>query len=151
LNLLKTDYGQGNKGGNWRTPHAAANMAAGVSGLGIEAGDQGIWATCDMGREGKATTELKGIFERYSAELYGGAGNEDEDNDEGDDVEAAIQKEIVGLKKKSKQMLVKPVTIDAQCGKWRSVAEDSILEENSRFILLLHLESCDIVVPLETV
>lgn len=36
------------------------------SGGRIEPGDQGIWATCVKGKEGKATEELRDLLEEVS-------------------------------------------------------------------------------------
>jgi len=34
----------------------------------IQPGDSGIWVTCDKGREGKCTAELKDLFNTVSSE-----------------------------------------------------------------------------------
>lgn len=39
---------------------------ASKSGGRIEPGDQGIWATCVKGKEGKATEELRSLLEEVS-------------------------------------------------------------------------------------
>lgn len=53
---------QKGSGGKWQTPHQKAKAASRGSGT-IEPGDAGIWATCARNQEGKATEELKAMFE----------------------------------------------------------------------------------------
>lgn len=87
----------------------------------IEPGDAGIWATCEMGKEGKCTSDLRDLFEEYAARLYGGAEddvNQEASDDNADvDIEAEINKEVQGLKSKStkKGALFQSVRIDIQC------------------------------------
>jgi tRNA acetyltransferase TAN1 len=101
----------------WRVPKKGqANYAA----PSIEPGDAGIWATCEMGKEGKCTAELKDLFEQYAAKLYGGAEVQVEtasDDDAEVDIEAEIEKEVRGIKSKStkKETLFQPVRVDIQC------------------------------------
>lgn len=46
----------------WRTPqHSERNRS--MQGQSIEPGDQGIWATCDMGKEKKCIGELRDLFD----------------------------------------------------------------------------------------
>jgi hypothetical protein len=55
---------QGGSNGKWKTPHQQTKMASMASRGGqIEPGDQGIFATCIKGKEGKATEELRSLFE----------------------------------------------------------------------------------------
>lgn len=55
---------QGGSGNKWQTPHAAAKSATYTPrGGSIDPGDVGIWATCMKAKEGKATIELKSLFE----------------------------------------------------------------------------------------
>lgn len=56
---------QGGSGGKWQTPHQATKIASRGSGK-IEIGDMGIWATCARRMEGRATEELKTMFEEVS-------------------------------------------------------------------------------------
>ncbi|KAK8155546.1 hypothetical protein BC567DRAFT_38674 [Phyllosticta citribraziliensis] len=116
------DHGDGfNRKGKkqWRRlPHAA--------GGSIEAGDSGIWATCAMGREGKAVPELRDTFDQYCKKLYGvsgdgtaeeggdGSGDDDDDEKEGD-IEAEIKKEIEGIRKPTQEPLFRNVRIDTDC------------------------------------
>ncbi|KAI5842508.1 hypothetical protein DFP73DRAFT_479854, partial [Morchella snyderi] len=88
---------------------------------GIDPGIQGIFATCERGREPKCVGELYGLFEKCAKELYGldppteGAENVEEEEDE--DIEAAIQREISGLKEKgdkSKKLFLN-VKLDLDC------------------------------------
>lgn len=86
----------------------------------IEPGNAGIWATCEMGKEGKCTSDLRDLFEEYAAKLYGETKDEDEDAGEDDaevDIEAEINKEVRGIKKDStkKGALFQTVKMDIQC------------------------------------
>lgn len=62
---------QGGSGGKWQTPHQKAKVGTHSRGHGkIEPGDIGIWATCAKGQEGRATEELKLMFEEVSRRLH---------------------------------------------------------------------------------
>ena len=52
----------------WRTPKKNQPASAAPS---INSGDAGIWATCDMHKEGKATAELRDLFEEYAVTMFG--------------------------------------------------------------------------------
>ena len=102
----------------WRVPKKGqANYAA----PSIEPGDAGIWATCEMGKEGKCTAELRDLFEEYAAKLYGTSEDQIEagnsDNEAEVDIEAEIKKEVQGIKSKTtrKHALFQPVKVDIQC------------------------------------
>ena len=117
----------------WRTPkkNQAANTA-----LTINPGDCGIWATCDMHKEGKATAELRDLFEEYAVKIFGEDclkpqvdadetdGGEDGDEEaEGEvDIEAEIASELQGMQKarsaragSKHQLLFQAVRVDVQC------------------------------------
>ena len=102
----------------WRVPKKGQGNYAAPS---IEPGDAGIWATCDMGKEGKCTAELRDLFEEYAAKLYGTSEDQiDAENcdDEAEvDIEAEIKKEVQGMKSKTttKGILFQPVKVDIQC------------------------------------
>lgn len=90
----------------------------------IEPGDAGIWATCEMGKEGKCTSELRDLFEEYAGKLYGHTNESNEepldkydDDDPEIDIEAEINKEVKGLKSKSRKKgaLFQTVKMDIQC------------------------------------
>ncbi|KAI4165004.1 MAG: hypothetical protein LQ342_001280 [Letrouitia transgressa] len=88
--------------------------------IAIEPGDAGIWATCDMHKEGKCTVELKDLFNEYAVEIYGNSitGNDPSSSDEEDeeaDVEAEIQREVQGIKNMKAKSLFQPIKIDIQC------------------------------------
>jgi hypothetical protein len=59
---------QGGSGGKWQTPHQQAKLASRGTGK-IEPGDMGIWATCARRQEGRATEELKAMFEEVRGVL----------------------------------------------------------------------------------
>ncbi|KAI9830188.1 MAG: hypothetical protein M1826_004990 [Phylliscum demangeonii] len=109
----------------------------------IEPGDAGIWATCDMNREGKCVVELRDILEEvkpfsrhnsgdYAEKMFGsgqqasgghGDGGADGDKDgEADgaghgDIEDAIRQEVEEIKRPKAGMnrLVTAVRTDVQC------------------------------------
>lgn len=73
-------------------------------------------------KEGKATEELKVLFESMVEKFYGikpaAEAALDEDEDEEEDIEKAIQREVEGLKptaKGGKEKLFQPVFLDVQC------------------------------------
>ncbi|KAL9047368.1 MAG: hypothetical protein Q9214_000035 [Letrouitia sp. 1 TL-2023] len=87
----------------------------------IEPGDAGIWATCDMKKEGKCTVELRDLFNEYAIEIYGHSviGNDLSHSDEEDaeaDLEAEIQREVQEIKATKAKPLFQPIKIDIQCG-----------------------------------
>jgi len=102
----------------WRVPKKTGHNYAAPT---IEPGDSGIWATCEMGKEGKCTGELRDLFEEYAAKIYGGSinGGEEASNDEDAeaDIEVEIQKELKGMKSSStkKVALFQAVKVDVQC------------------------------------
>ncbi|KAF2085331.1 hypothetical protein K490DRAFT_75190 [Saccharata proteae CBS 121410] len=86
----------------------------------IEAGDSGIWATCNMGKEGKAVGELRDCFQEYVSKMYGSsheAGDDDAaaSDEEDGDVEAQIQKEVEGIKKPASDAAFEHVRVDTDC------------------------------------
>ncbi|EPQ64455.1 BgtA-20951 [Blumeria graminis f. sp. tritici] len=107
---------KGGSGGRWNTPHQLAVAASRISGR-IEPGDSGIWATCARGMEGKATEELRLFLEECAQKLYGIIADAPQvEEEEDDDIEAYIQKEIKALgKSKSAPKLFSPVYLDLQC------------------------------------
>lgn len=106
------------KSKQWRTPKKGQHNYAAPS---IEPGDAGIWATCEMGKEGKCTGELRDLFEEYAAKIYGESITEGQvasDEDENEvDIEAEIKKELQGMKSNStkKVALFQAVKVDIQC------------------------------------
>ena len=95
----------------------------------------GIWATCARRMEGRATEELKGMFEEVGRILlflehctdteqcaerfYGlvpGAGDAKEGDESGDDIEASIKREVASLDdKRTSTKLFSPVHLDLEC------------------------------------
>ena len=73
-------------------------------------------------KEGKATEELKVLLETMAEKLYGikpaAEAELDEDDEEEEDIEAAIAREVAGLaptKPGGKPKLFQPVFLDVQC------------------------------------
>ena len=115
------DSGQ-KKPKQWRVPKKGQPNHVAPS---IEPGDSGIWATCEMGKEGKSTAELKDLFEEYTKKLYGspveqadgGESNDDVEAEAEADIEAEIKKEVQGIKSTvtKKEALFQPVKMDIPC------------------------------------
>ncbi|KAL8789088.1 MAG: hypothetical protein Q9213_001351 [Squamulea squamosa] len=90
------------------------------SALSINPGDAGIWATCDMHKEGLCTIELKELFNEYARLIYGDVTASDatvtDDAPLGsDDIEAEINKEVQDLQTAKHEAVFVPVKIDVQC------------------------------------
>ncbi|PHH53757.1 hypothetical protein CFIMG_008116RA00001 [Ceratocystis fimbriata CBS 114723] len=107
---------KGSHQGRWQTPHQKnkmANLAA--MGNKVDAGDVGIWVTCQRKLEKKAMNEMISICDELCEKLYGiippteeekeryfsnkptqDADKDSEDEDE--DIEASIKKELEGMK-----------------------------------------------------
>ncbi|SLM36524.1 THUMP [Lasallia pustulata] len=109
------------KGGKkWRVPRKGCTQAN-TTAQSIEPGDSGIWATCDMHKEGKCMAELNDIFSEYTEKIYGNPLWETQELDgkvESDevDIEAEISKEVAGMKRPKSAPLFQPVKVDVQCG-----------------------------------
>ncbi|KAF2972051.1 hypothetical protein GQX73_g1547 [Xylaria multiplex] len=95
------------KGGNqgkWMTPSHRAKLAA-VKGRTLEVGDTGFWVTCQRQKEMRAADEILSICEEYGQKLFGinsDAAGEDEEDQEDEDIETAIEKEIAAMKPANK-------------------------------------------------
>ncbi|MCJ1411685.1 hypothetical protein MMC19_005777 [Ptychographa xylographoides] len=101
----------------WVVPRKNEDSTRGTA-PSIQPGDAGIWATCDMHKEGLCTTELRDLFDEYSEKIYGLGlnGETEETGDDGNaDIEADIRDEIDGLKSPSSEPLFQPVRIDVRC------------------------------------
>ncbi|KAI9784418.1 MAG: hypothetical protein M1816_000842 [Peltula sp. TS41687] len=117
----KTSWGKGGK----RSKPNKYGSAHGSDVQAIETGDAGIWATCQMGKEGKCVGELREILEEYVEKMYpaeppppdeGHGEGSDEDGDGHEDIEAAIRKEVQDIKRpKGTRKLIQAVKIDVQC------------------------------------
>lgn len=113
---------QGGAAGKWQTPAQAKKAGKPVRGGKIEVGDQGVWATCMKAKEGKATEELKVLFETMAEKFYNikpaAEAELDDEEDEEEDIEAAIAREVAGLaptQPGGKPKLFQPVFLDVQC------------------------------------
>ncbi|KAJ5093051.1 hypothetical protein N7456_008912 [Penicillium angulare] len=83
----------------------------------IEAGEVGVFVTCDMGREGKCVAEVTDIFSQIIENSAKPGAEEDSDSDDGD-IEAQIQRELEGLNasKKKKSRPVQAMQLEMPCG-----------------------------------
>ncbi|KAL8934922.1 MAG: hypothetical protein Q9216_005667 [Gyalolechia sp. 2 TL-2023] len=87
----------------------------------INPGDAGIWATCDMHKEGLCTIELKDFFNHHADLIYGDAITSEttvqkQNSNVSEDIEAEINKEVQGMQgSKQEEALFVPIKIDVQC------------------------------------
>jgi tRNA acetyltransferase TAN1 len=85
----------------------------------IEPGDSGIWITCNKGREGKCTGEIRDLFSEYAEQLYptasGIMSGEDEDTEPAD-IESEINAEVDHIRKSKTAQLFTTSRVDVQCG-----------------------------------
>ncbi|KZF18871.1 hypothetical protein L228DRAFT_286365 [Xylona heveae TC161] len=114
-------------GKKWRVNRHAqsnSNPQKPEGNVGLSPGDAGVWATCELGREGKCVMELKSLFDEYIERLYGaegqGQGRSHEEHEEGspsgdEDIEAEIKRELHGMKKPASRKLFEHVRLDIQC------------------------------------
>ncbi|KAI0441814.1 hypothetical protein F4803DRAFT_521779 [Xylaria telfairii] len=89
------------KGGNqgkWITPSHKAKLAA-IRGRALEVGDMGFWVTCQRQKEMRAADEILSICEDYGQRLFGIHPDVTNEDQEPEDIEAAIEKELAALKK----------------------------------------------------
>ncbi|KAK6850897.1 hypothetical protein PG990_008200 [Apiospora arundinis] len=104
----RTKKSKGGNQGKWQTPHQKAKMETMRSkGRSLDIGDVGFWVTCQRNKEVKALDEVVAMCDEYGQKLYGikpmmedDDGGNDSDEEEGD-IEAAIQKEIAGMKEQA--------------------------------------------------
>ncbi|PWW72140.1 hypothetical protein C7212DRAFT_302648 [Tuber magnatum] len=82
----------------------------------IEEGSQGIFATCDRGREARCVEEMYRLLEQVASELYGLDVSDDKNGkDEDEDIEASIRKEIGDLKGAKSEKPFVSVKLDVEC------------------------------------
>ncbi|KAF5240246.1 hypothetical protein FAUST_4410 [Fusarium austroamericanum] len=102
---------KGGASGKWQTAHQKAKKSEQMElGRTLEVEDAGIWVTYARGMRGKAIREFKTVCDEYGESLFGvQAPKEDgegEDDEDGGDIEASIEKELASLsqpKPKTKQ------------------------------------------------
>ncbi|KAM0715850.1 hypothetical protein Q7P37_008364 [Cladosporium fusiforme] len=99
----------------WRVPRGTHNGP--LVPRTIQAGDSGIFATCNKGREKKCVGELRDLFAEYAELLYGEEGKAEEDEGDGgvEDIEKDIKAEIEGIQKPAKASWFVPVKLEVQC------------------------------------
>ncbi|KAF1956492.1 hypothetical protein CC80DRAFT_492053 [Byssothecium circinans] len=105
-------YKHGKK--NWGAP---PNMAA---DRGLQPGDMGVWATCALKKEAPSIADLRDLFQEYTSQLYGDGqtdvtAEEQGSDDDGGDIESAIQKEIDGIRKPAKDPYFRNAQIGTAC------------------------------------
>lgn len=103
----------------WRAPRTGG-AAVIAQARSIEPGDAGIWATCDMRKEGKCVVELRDTFDEYARKLYGAShddaaaeGGEAEQDEPG--IEAEIQRELENMSKQTMEPLFTHIRLDTDC------------------------------------
>ncbi|KAH0542365.1 hypothetical protein FGG08_003210 [Glutinoglossum americanum] len=94
----------------WQTPKQRSG-GNNSSSNGIEPGDSGIWATCDMHKEAKCTGDLIDLFNKQAEELYGSYEGEVESGD----IEGEINREISEIRQPKDDRLFSPVRVDVKC------------------------------------
>ncbi|TQN69124.1 TRNA acetyltransferase TAN1, partial [Colletotrichum shisoi] len=110
-NMHPAKRSKGGKGaGAWQTPQHKAKVASlQDKGVTLGVGDKGIWVTFARGMDGKAISEFNMLCDEYGKTLYGVVppGEEIESDDNDEDIEASIKKELEGItadnKSKSKR------------------------------------------------
>ncbi|KAK4216374.1 tRNA acetyltransferase TAN1 [Rhypophila decipiens] len=89
--------------GKWKTTHQQSKMVIMRDSL-PQPGDTGIWVTCARHQELKAGREVIELFNEYAEKMYGIKIEEPkaatDEEDEQDDIDASIQKEIAAMNTK---------------------------------------------------
>ncbi|SPO01328.1 related to P.falciparum dihydropteroate synthase [Cephalotrichum gorgonifer] len=103
---------RGNEG-KWQTPHHKNNLSHLLRmGTTIEAGDVGIWVTCQRGLEKKAMAEMTRVCEELGESMYGikprsseaeKAAEEDSDSRGEIDISDAVAAELEEMKAEAKK------------------------------------------------
>ncbi|KAK1981873.1 THUMP domain-containing protein [Colletotrichum cereale] len=97
---------KGGKGaGAWQTPQHKAKVASLQDrGVTLAVGDKGIWVTFARGMDGKAISEFNFLCDEYGKALYGIVPPDEgiESDNEDEDIEASIKKELEGISRDSK-------------------------------------------------
>ncbi|KUI72031.1 tRNA acetyltransferase TAN1 [Cytospora mali] len=90
--------------GKWMVPKGSATGSEKPKANTIEPGDMGIWVTCPLHMKGKSAREMELLFDEYAEKVYGikSEGDDNGSDDEDEDIEAAIKKEIGTLQDKGK-------------------------------------------------
>ncbi|KAI1644945.1 uncharacterized protein F4817DRAFT_345090 [Daldinia loculata] len=110
---------KGGSNGRWQTPHQKAKLEA-IKGRSLEVGDMGIWTTCVKGKERQALGEMMDLCEEYGEKLYDIKRQEPaeaQDDEDDDDIESSIKKEIQEMKpaSKSKDSVFEPMRMNLDC------------------------------------
>ncbi|KAF2835796.1 hypothetical protein M501DRAFT_941226, partial [Patellaria atrata CBS 101060] len=107
---------QGKK--QWQTPRKSGSEDP-TQSHSIEAGDVGIWATCNLKMEGKCVSELKDLFGEYAQRLYRQdptiSAPEKKSPSPDVDIEAEIKKELANIRKPSASPLFTSVRLNTPC------------------------------------
>ncbi|KAK1971822.1 THUMP domain-containing protein [Colletotrichum sublineola] len=97
---------KGGKGaGAWQTPQHKAKVASLQDrGVTLGVGDKGIWVTFARGMDGKAISEFSLLCDEYGKTIYNIVPPDEgvESDNEGEDIEASIKKELEGISGGSK-------------------------------------------------
>ncbi|KAI1130170.1 hypothetical protein F5Y10DRAFT_236377 [Nemania abortiva] len=94
---------RGNQG-KWKTPSHKEKLAA-IKGRSLEVGDMGFWVTCQRQKEMRAADEILSLCEDYGQKLFGigpDVADDGPEDQEPEDVEAAIEKELAAMKPANK-------------------------------------------------
>ncbi|KAF2634584.1 hypothetical protein P280DRAFT_474535 [Massarina eburnea CBS 473.64] len=118
----KADHDRRDEEANKKHKHGKKNRGAPpktTGDRGLQPGDMGIWATCALKKEAPSIADLRDLFQEYTSQLYGESQAdgtaEDQDSDDEGDIESAIQKEIEGIRKPTKDPFFKNAQISTAC------------------------------------
>ncbi|KAK7414133.1 hypothetical protein QQX98_006995 [Neonectria punicea] len=115
---------RGGNAGKWQTTHQKAMHAERIElGTTLEVNDVGIWVTYARGMKGKAMREFKALCNQYGESLFGvklpvDPSDEVNENDNGQDIEASIHRELESLKESQKpktRQVFTPITTRLEC------------------------------------
>ncbi|KAI1751108.1 hypothetical protein F4782DRAFT_506895 [Xylaria castorea] len=88
---------KGSSQGKWMTPSHKEKLAA-IRGRTLEVGDMGFWVTCQRQKEMRAADEILSICEDYGQKLFGIDSDAADEDQEPEDIEDAIEKELAAMK-----------------------------------------------------
>ncbi|KAF2758200.1 hypothetical protein EJ05DRAFT_380651 [Pseudovirgaria hyperparasitica] len=99
----------------WRTPQGTQTQH-GAENHRIEAGDVGIFATCNMKQERKCIAELRDLFDEYAQQIYNIRDDEPAgDRDTPKDISAEIANELERIKSSKTDGLFTNIKLDVEC------------------------------------
>ncbi|KAL1934260.1 hypothetical protein VTP01DRAFT_6442 [Rhizomucor pusillus] len=102
-----------------KTYHCAKERYAGKSSFSVQPNMSGVMVTCTRGRENRAAKEVLDLFNEYLESLYPDAkleaSGDDENDDQKDDLEASIAKEVAAIKEGKKNKIFANIPMNLDC------------------------------------